>query len=160
MLCAHVQVYRGGFSTRLERRYSEAMAAVAQPLPPPELLSLSARVLEAVNTVPGPKGVRLRDVGKRRDVCTQFSATVTKAKLLAIMGAPISSDLRRARALVVLQELRQSAEYNLSVPLTHAETLRAIEVAEDAFAPWSLIISSDEANVFLAAPAFGKRWDR
>jgi uncharacterized protein (UPF0332 family) len=117
--------------------------------------------------VPGnPSALRSR-VGRAlqhaemKEVCMDFKKAQTPPKLLAVIGGPISPELREiANAFIQLQQQRHSADYDPGFKLSRSTVLDSVSSAELVFASWKVLRGGDEANVFLAALAFGKRWDR
>jgi len=63
-----------------------------------------------------------------------------------------------ADAFVQLQEGRHAADYDFSEPLTRAEVLSKIDLADQAFGAWEKIKRTDNANVFLASLLLHKHW--
>lgn len=96
-----------------------------------------------------------------KQVCNMFLRTPLPDALRALLGMSISSELQRlTTSFVQLQEARHAADYDLSVNLSRATVQAGLGIAEDLFSAWRVIKGSDEANVFLAALAFGVRWSR
>jgi hypothetical protein len=117
--------------------------------------------------VPGkPPGLKARvsrafQHGEMKEACILFRANPTSAKLLQVLGSPVSAPLRAvARSFIELQEQRHHADYDLANGSSRSEALRTVADAETAFRLWRSVRNSAEANVFLAALVFGKRWDR
>ena len=82
-------------------------------------------------------------------------------RLQSLLGASISSDLRTfADTFLDLQEQRHLADYDTTLKLSQTAVKSSVVKAEAAFSHWRAIRSTTEANVFLAALVFGKRWNR
>jgi uncharacterized protein (UPF0332 family) len=96
-----------------------------------------------------------------KEACMDFRNPSAPQRLQSLLGASISSDLRTfADTFLDLQEQRHLADYDTTLKLSQTAVKSAVVKAEAAFARWKTIRSTDEANVFLAALVFGKRWNR
>ena len=124
-------------------------------------------VEEAVATlVPStPPGLRSRvsrtfvhnEINK---VCGQFSKPLNP-ELKALLPAGVPDDLRLvAETFSQLQQVRHRADYDPDFVTIRSFALLRINEAARAFSAWQRVRSSDEANVFLTALAFGARWSK
>jgi hypothetical protein len=96
-----------------------------------------------------------------KNVCLPFSRGIPSTVVSALLDAPLTLQIRFvAKKFIDLQELRHAADYDLAARFSRSETLKNINDAEAAMAVWGDIRDSDEANVFLAALAFGGRWSK
>ena len=93
-----------------------------------------------------------------RQVAQQFSKSAVQAKLApGLNGQPLQPELVRvASALVDLQEVRHKADYDTARRFTRREVLDLVSRAEQAFADWSCVRRSIQADTFLTGLlAFG-----
>jgi hypothetical protein len=96
-----------------------------------------------------------------KEICKAFQGPTAPARLKALLPHPLSPQLRAiSKTFVDLQEERHAADYDVSLKLSQSAVLSSVANAENVFSQWAVIRNSDEANVFLAALVFGKRWDR
>jgi hypothetical protein len=96
-----------------------------------------------------------------RDVCKDFKNASSPEKLRSLLGPTLSLHLRAvAETFVDLQDKRHAADYDVLLTLSQSEVLTSVQSARQAFQHWTSIRGSNEANVFLAALVFGKRWNR
>ncbi len=65
-----------------------------------------------------------------------------------------------AKAFINLQEARHVADYDLTAAYTRTDATDYLKQVDDAFERWRIIRVSDEANVFLAALMFARRWSK
>ncbi|MES2391818.1 MAG: hypothetical protein V4555_09260 [Acidobacteriota bacterium] len=122
-------------------------------------------IWESARIVPKtPAGLRDRVCrtfhhNEMKQVCLPFSRGTLTPVVAALLHGPPSREIRSiAKIFVDLQEIRHNADYDLAAHFSRLETLQTIERSESAQAAWGRIRNSDEANVFLAALAFGARW--
>ncbi len=107
------------------------------------------------------KASRAMQHGEIKDICGRFQGAKAPGKLKMLLPHTLSTQLRFiAKTFVDLQEERHSADYDIGLKLSQSAALRSVANAEDLFTQWASIRNSDEANVFLTALVFGKRWDR
>jgi hypothetical protein len=77
----------------------------------------------------------------------------------ALTMDPLQPELGEvAKAFVLLQEARHAADYDLSQPLTRAESAAFVACCEKAFRDWSAVRATPNAAVFLASLLFEKQW--
>jgi len=113
-----------------------------------------------------PPGLRERasrafSHGEMKQTCYRFLTKRIVEDLAPLLRTSISAKmLFTAEIFVNLQEQRHLADYDVGFSLSRTETLFWVNEVRRAFADWKLIRETDEATVFLAALAFGKRWDR
>jgi uncharacterized protein (UPF0332 family) len=99
--------------------------------------------------------------GELKEACIDFRKPSPPQKLRPLLGAPISVDLCAfAEIFVDLQDQRHVADYDTDLKLSLPAVMSSVVKAEAAFSHWRAIRSTTEANVFLAALVFGKRWNR
>lgn len=80
---------------------------------------------------------------------------------MTFAGVVPSPDLQlAARALDALQEGRNEADYDLGQDFTRGRALDLVTLAEEAFAAWSRIRRSEEADLYLLALLIRRRLDR
>jgi uncharacterized protein (UPF0332 family) len=97
--------------------------------------------------------------GEIKQVCIDFRNP--PKKLQPLLGQQVSSELRViAKIFIDLQDDRHTADYDVSVHLSQSAVLNSVTNAETAFDLWKRLRLTSEANIFLAAIVFGKRWDR
>jgi hypothetical protein len=113
---------------------------------------------------PQPAGLRARasrsfSHGEMKQVCSRFLAKRFGVDLAPLLGQNISLALFFvAEAFGDLQEERHSADYDVGRSYSRSDALSAVNQARVGFFNWNRIRSTDEANVFLTALAFGVRW--
>ena len=93
-----------------------------------------------------------------KQVAQQFSKNEVKPKLApGLNGQPLQSELLQvASAFVDLQEARHEADYDTARRFTRREVLDLVSQAEQAFADWSRVRGSVQADTFLVGIlAFG-----
>jgi hypothetical protein len=96
-----------------------------------------------------------------KEICIAFKAAGSPKKLVPLLGPAVSTELRSvAETFVDLQDERHAADYDISLVLSQSAALSSVANAESAFQSWRAISATEEANVFLAALIFGRRWDR
>jgi uncharacterized protein (UPF0332 family) len=124
---------------------------------------LVAELIERI--VPSePSNLRLRVAravqhGEIKQVCIDFRNP--PKKLQPLLGQQVSPELRLiAKIFIDLQNDRHAADYDVALHLSQSAVLNSVANAETAFALWRQLRTTGEANTFLAAIAFGKRWDR
>lgn len=101
------------------------------------------------------------DHGEMKRVCGMFSKPAAPQQLDAILGTPVSADLQSvAQSFIQLQEARQDADYNLAVVWTRLTAQQYGQVARDAFAAWTRLRKTHEANVFALALLSAKLFDK
>jgi hypothetical protein len=99
--------------------------------------------------------------GEVKEVCINFQNVSPPKKLGALLGPQVSKELQSiAKTFLELQEERHNADYDIALKLSQSAVLSSVANAEAAFEQWRLIRVTEEANVFLTALIFGKRWDR
>ena len=82
-------------------------------------------------------------------------------KLQLLLGTRISPDLcALAEIFVDLQDQRHAADYDTALKLSQPAVMSSVVKAEAAFSHWRSIRLTTEANVFLTALVFSKRWNR
>ena len=93
-------------------------------------------------------------------VCGQFSKQLNP-DLKALLPAGVPDDLRLvAETFSQLQQVRHRADYDPDFVTIRSFALLRFNEAERAFSAWQRVSSSEEANVFLTALAFGARWSK
>jgi hypothetical protein len=98
--------------------------------------------------------------GEMKQVCRQFQQNPLPDSLRALLSRPLSAELKMVIELFLdLQEARHEADYDVAARLTREMALTAYLDAKLVFDSWGLV-QEDEAHVFLAALAFGPRWNR
>ncbi|MBC7808910.1 MAG: hypothetical protein H7145_22480, partial [Akkermansiaceae bacterium] len=66
-----------------------------------------------------------------------------------LLPVPVSPELRLvAQHFVLLQDARHIADYDVAVSYSRLRTVSLIQTAEQAFAAWRAIRTTDEARVF------------
>ncbi len=94
-----------------------------------------------------------------KEVCLPISRNAPGTILQEVLPGGFSVPMRTfTRAFVALQEARHEADYDLAADYTRSEALDLLEQARAAFLAWRSVRISDEANVFLAALMFARRW--
>ena len=86
-----------------------------------------------------------------KQVAQQFSKNEVKPKLApGLNSQPLQSELLQvASAFVDLQEARHEADYDTARRFTRREVLDLVSQAEQAFADWSRVRGSVQADTFL-----------
>ncbi len=79
-----------------------------------------------------------------------FSApNPASSSIRLLLGTSVSSDLRSVcQAFTEMQEERHTADYDLTSSWTRYDAQKLLRLTEDAFASWSRIRRSHEANLF------------
>ncbi len=96
-----------------------------------------------------------------KEVCIPVSRGTRVPALDGLLAAGFSPELRRvAQAFVTLQAERHRADYDLLATFNRLETLGLLAEATLAFENWNRVQDTDEANVFLSALLFAKRWSK
>ncbi len=96
-----------------------------------------------------------------KHVAGMFSSATPPRQILAVLGAPTSSDLQAvAQAFVRLQGARHAADYDLSSHWTRHVAQDYVQATRDAFDAWNSIRRTHEANVFALALLSAKLFDR
>jgi uncharacterized protein (UPF0332 family) len=96
-----------------------------------------------------------------KQACVAFNHKPLVEPLRALLDKPLSDELRRiAVAFIDLQEERHKADYDTGIVFSRPATLAILEKADEVFASWRAVESTDEATVFLAALAFAARWSK
>jgi hypothetical protein len=116
------------------------------------LLCADAVALLAPNVNESARAVIQRAINHDalKQSCGRFLQTPLSAPLAALVGSPISDDLRFvALAFMQLQEARHSADYDLNSNWNRAKASQYVQIAKDAFAAWGGVRRTSEANVFL-----------
>jgi uncharacterized protein (UPF0332 family) len=104
---------------------------------------------------------RAFDHGEMRRVCDAFSGGTLPESLAAVLGGPVSADLRNvADAFLELQQARHEADYNLSRSFTRGEVQDLIAKTRAAFHGWNAVRTTEAARLFLAALLTGERLRR
>ena len=84
--------------------------------------------------------------------CSFFSAPSLTGAAHKLLPRPLSPDLLTvARAFVQMQELRHSADYDLSSTWNRVKAQQSIQLSRSAFAAWGRIRQTPEADLFLFA---------
>ena len=99
--------------------------------------------------------------GDMKRVCGMFSVPTAPRQLTAILGEPISGDMQMvAQSFIQLQEARHDADYDLATTWTRLTAQQYAQVARNAFAAWTRIRRTHEANVFALALLSAKLFDK
>jgi len=107
----------------------------------------------------GPRIGRTLAHNEMKEVCLAVTRSNLGSVFAVLVPGGFTLGLRKmADTFVVLQEDRHLADYDLTAIYTRAEVLEAILLAEQAFAEWKLIQTTEEASVFLSALMFARRW--
>lgn len=101
------------------------------------------------------------DHSEMNRVCGMFSRPDTPSQIAPILGGPISDDLQSVvKAFIQLQDARHRADYDLSSTWTRVAAQQYAQTARDAFAAWTRVRKSHEANVFALALLSAKLFDK
>ncbi len=99
--------------------------------------------------------------GEMKEVCLQVVRLNPGPVFLELIPKGFSPELRRAaKAFIDLQTARHLADYDIAAAFTRLEADELLRQARGAFDDWAAIRATDEANVFLSALVFAKRWAR
>ena len=99
--------------------------------------------------------------GEMKEVCSWCGKAYPPDRLKALLPTPIHEDLRLlAETFVELQRRRHEADYDPEAAFVQSDIMKLLESIDEAFACWKRTAYTPEAEVFLVALAFGKRWDR
>ena len=119
----------------------------------------------ALQAVPGnlaswrPVTARAINHGDLRKVATWFVSRALPAPLS--LSAPLSSDIHLvASACWQLQQIRHQADYDTTAKFTRQDVLLLVSDAEEAFAAWSRVRSTEEGRAFLLLLLVTDRWKR
>jgi len=95
-----------------------------------------------------------------RKICVQFQQKPLPDTLKLLLPSGVSPELQTvAKAFVELQEERHAADYDVGKKYSREVAIGAVATAERAFQEWERV-PEREANVFVAALAFGARWSK
>ncbi len=101
------------------------------------------------------------DHQEMKRVCGMFSVPVLPKQLSAVLAADVSPDMQRiARTFVQLQDARIAADYNPANSWNRDAVVRYSADAREAFAAWTRIRRTDEANVFAIALLSSKLFEK
>lgn len=95
--------------------------------------------------------------GTMKDVARQFAANAVSPKLSpGLNGQPLQGEIVQvAEDFLELQEARHDADYDTLRRFSRADALSSVRTAERAFANWSRIRGTVQADTFLAGlPTF------
>jgi hypothetical protein len=96
-----------------------------------------------------------------KEVCVPISRGSRVPAFDSLVPAGFSPEIRRvAQAFVNLQVARHRADYDLLASFSRTDTLDLLSEARRAFEDWYRVQDTDEANVFLSALLFAKRWSK
>ena len=104
---------------------------------------------------------RWLDHAELKRVCGRFLPTKLDQPLLGLIGDSAPPDLQFvARSVVVLQEARHNADYDLGYTLSFDDTLNLLDSATTAIAAWGRVLISAEANIFILSLLMWKNWEK
>jgi hypothetical protein len=96
-----------------------------------------------------------------KDACVSVLKPNPGALLLQLSPQGFSADIKKvAKAFLLLQEQRHSADYDTGALFSRGATLRLIQQTEEAFTAWNRVTRLPEAQLFLCAILFAKRWSK
>jgi hypothetical protein len=108
-----------------------------------------------------PQATRSLQHGEMKEICADLLKPSLPLKLRLAFPVAITPELRSlCDAFVKLQDGRHSADYDSAWRLSQSDALRTLASAQAAFRNWQTICNTDEANAFLTALVFAKRWNR
>jgi len=94
-------------------------------------------------------------------VCGRFLPTKLDQPLRGLIGDAASADLQEvARSLILLQEARHSADYDLSYAISWNDAFKLLDQATNAIDAWERIAASAEANIFILSLLMWKNWEK
>jgi hypothetical protein len=95
-----------------------------------------------------------------KNVCLQFQQRSLPNDLKLLLRDSLSSELKAVtKAFVELQQERHTADYDVGKSYLREDAVAVVATAERAFRDWNRI-PEPEANVFVAALAFGSGWSK
>lgn len=119
----------------------------------------------ALQIVPGnlvawrPVASRTINHGDLRKVATWFASGALPLPL--VLSNPLSADIRLvAMVCNQLQQRRHEADYDTTARLKRGQVQQQVRRAEQAFAAWSRVRSSEEGRAFLLLLLVTDRWKR
>ena len=94
-------------------------------------------------------------------VCRQFDTSNFSPALRSLVSTPIEPDLKLlAKDFITLQEMRLTADYDLSSDVDVLDAASAYGMVDRAFERWSRIKNTPNTTVFLTALLLGRHWNR
>ena len=101
------------------------------------------------------------DHAEMKRVCGRFLPTKLDQPLRGLIGDAASADLQEvARSLILLQEARHSADYDLSYAISWNDAFKLLDQATNAIDAWERIAASAEANIFILSLLMWKNWEK
>jgi len=127
------------------------------------LLSASSVRLTIPSALPGlqPRVARAISHTEIGEACRAVLRPNPGSILLQLSPHGFPAEIKTvARAFVDLQELRHLADYDTDTIFNRPDTLLLVQQTEEAFAAWNRVTRFPEAQIFLCAILFAKRWSK